>query len=174
MAKVRVNKNEQPLRSLEDLTESLPWSDYCDQEHFTRLCTVTPNHEQECLEITEVHDEDMMKQKGLVYAMVVDGRIFKIGQSINTLKSRLGSYNAGKMGNRFKGTCSTANFFILQSLLNLGKQVEIYAFFPPVKQWELFGKTGQEAFPSAKVAERILLARYEEKYGAKPIGCSQG
>ena len=67
-----------------------------------------------------------------------------------------------------------ANFFIIQSLLLFGEPVEIYAFFPPHRQWKLFGKSGQEAFPSAKVAERILLARYEAKYGAKPIGCSQG
>ena len=174
MAQVTVNRNEQPLRSVKELDGSQRWADYFDRERFVHLCTLAPDNDRERLEVAAVHDEEGMKREGLVYAMVVDGRIFKIGQSINTFKNRLGSYNTGKMSYRSRSTNSGANFFILQSLLLFNEAVEIYAFFPPHRRWRLFGRTGHEAFPSTKVAERALLDRYAKRYGAKPIGCSQG
>ena len=172
--RLKTNKNENPLKRLEQISECPLWRSYPDQVFFTKLCVIKPEQEIEKLVMHEVCDEDKIKRAGLVYVLVVDGRIFKIGQTITPFKKRLDSYNTGQMKYRSRGTNSGANFFVLQSLLSLNKRIQVYAFFPEHKEWRLFDESGHEAFPSAKVAEKILIRRYEEKYGKKPLGCSQG
>lgn len=173
MAANRVNRNESPLRKLSDLNQEIRWSIYDRASLFTHLCTLAPNNDNERLDVREIHDPDLWGRRGLVYAMVVEDRIFKIGQSINTFKDRLGSYNSGRMSFRSRGTNSSSNFFALQTFLQLGHPVEIYALFPDHKTWRFLGETGREAFPSSKVAERIVLGMFRESYDRLPLGCGQ-
>ncbi len=83
----------------------------------------------EKLEINAI-DEKNMKNEGLVYVFVIQGKIFKIGHSITPITKRVQSYNCGKVEYRKNGTCSTTNYFVLQSLLKINKIVQVYAFFP--------------------------------------------
>lgn len=169
----RVNKNENPLRQAKQLAGEISWVNYSQAHIFTHLCTLSPNRNQERLDLKAIHAAADMKRRGVVYVMVIHGRILKIGQSIGTFESRLGSYNTGKVAYRSRGTNSGANFFILQSILNINKEVEVYAFFPPQQKWQMLGATGKEAFPSAKVAEKIVIRHFRENYGKLPIGNAQ-
>lgn len=54
---------------------------------------------------------------GVVYCFVVNNKVFKIGQTITSIKDRIRSYNCGKKEYRMNGTCSTTNYKILQKLL---------------------------------------------------------
>lgn len=162
-----------PLRSIRELSAEILWENYDFSDAFQHLCTLRPNADKEALEISAVHESAKMKEKGVVYVLVVAGRIFKIGQSINTFKSRMGSYNSGRTEYRIRGTCSGANYFALQSFIKLGKPVEVYAYWPVVKEWRLFGEQGSQAFPSSKTVEGIVTRRFERKYGKLPIGNGQ-
>lgn len=137
------------------------------------FCTLAPNHGEQKLEVKAVRDKGQRNRKGLVYVLVIDSRIFKIGHTINTFESRLRSYNTGRVSYRSRGTNSGANFFVLQSILGIGKNVAVHCFYPDQKKWNLLGETGHEAFPSSKTAERIILGRFRKKYGSLPIGCTQ-
>lgn len=170
----RTNKNEDPLRSLAKLGDEQEWQTYDQRDHFSHICTLRPNRELERLDIADVHDDAKMPEPGMVYALVVDGKIFKIGHTITPFRKRVNSYNTGKGKYRSRGTNSGANYFILQSLLHFGCAVEVYGFYPDHKKWELFGESGFEAFPSSKTAEKILLKRFKESYERLPIGCTQG
>lgn len=170
----RTNKNENPLQSLADLQNEQKWETYDQRTHFSHICTLQPDLELKKLVVAAIHDEAKMRKPGMVYALVVNGKILKIGQTITALKKRVNSYNSGKTQYRIRGTNSGANYFILQSLLNFGCAVEVYGFYPTHKKWELFGESGFEAFPSSKTAEKILLKRFKKSHGRLPIGCTQG
>jgi len=170
----RTNKNEDPLRSLAKLRDEQDWQTYDQRMLFAHICTLQPNLKLERLEVVTVHDDESMRKPGMVYALVVDGKIFKIGHTITPFKKRVNSYNTGKGKYRSRGTNSGANYFILQSLLHFGCAVEVYGFYPAHKKWELLGETGFEAFPSSKTAEKIFLNRFRKSYGRLPIGCTQG
>ena len=110
---------------------------------------------------------------GLVYVFVIDGKIFKIGQSINNIKDRLQSYNCGKFEYRLKGTCSTTNFFVLQSLLKINEPVYVYAYFPEQPEYEVFNKKFKNNRPPLKTAENLIIQDFIDRYDKKPIGCTQ-
>ncbi len=170
----KTNKNENPLRSLKALKDEIKWEDYSHKDLFIHYCDLIPHHENEKLTIENIKDDKLTKAAGVIYAFVIDGKIFKIGQSIGTFKSRLGSYNTGKQSYRSRGTNSGANFFILQSIFGMKtEKVEVYLIAPNHRKWEALGETGTEAFPSAKIWERIILAKFKEKYEKLPIGNTQ-
>ncbi len=169
----KVNKNEDPLRTLDQLADEVSWEEYADRERYVHAYTLNPNIVEERLEIVKVHDEAMEQQEGLVYVLVVGGKVFKIGQSIRSFRNRLGSYNTGKVKYRSRGTNSGANFFVLQSLLHFSHEVEVYIFAPQTKWWHFLGESGEEIFPSAKTVEKIFLQRFVEEHGRLPIGCGQ-
>lgn len=169
----KVNKNESPIRTIREIKNEVKWDEYEYSSLFTHYCDVEPNFDNERLEIVHIHEYNLVDVKGIVYVLVVENRIIKMGQSINEFSSRLGSYNSGKMAYRARGTNSGANFFMLQSLLNIKKQVNVYLLAPNHKKWEVLGETGTEPFPPAKIWERILLNKFKSKYGKLPIGNTQ-
>ena len=169
----KVNKNEVPLRKKSQLSGAVKFSEYIDAEHFEHICTVDASEDQEKLIIREIHNNKKMARTGLVYVLVVNDLIFKIGHSINDFKNRLGSYNTGKMAYRSRGTNSGANFYILQSLINLKWAVEVYGYYPSKRKWNLFDENGKEPIPSSKTAEGVFLRRFKEEYNKLPLGCSQ-
>ena len=108
-----------------------------------------------------------------MYIFVINGKIFKIGETTTSIKKRVNSYNCGKTEYRISGTNSTTNYFVLQSLLNIGMTVNVYAFFPPIATFTVFGETIQSSEAPSKYAERFLNREFIEKYNKKPIGCTQ-
>ncbi|MCQ2980983.1 GIY-YIG nuclease family protein, partial [Helicobacter pylori] len=118
-------------------------------------------------------DEKNMKNERLVYVFVIQGKIFKIGHSITPIMKRVQSYNCGKVEYRKNGTCSTTNYFVLQSLLKINKIVQVYAFFPEQPTYTLFGKTYQDSFSTSKRVENVILENFIKIHNKKPIGCTQ-
>ena len=128
MAKQK-NKNIVPLKKVEELANECDYENFEYKEHFSWICKLLPNNDKEKWEI-EILDEAKCQEKGFVYVFVIDGKIFKIGQSISNIKERVQSYNCGKTEYRINGTNSTTNYFVLQSLLKINKEVLVYAFVP--------------------------------------------
>ncbi len=121
-------KSDIILKSVNDLKDEVDYKDFEYKEYFNLLCELVPNNSLEKLEINAI-DEKNMKNEGLVYVFVIQGKIFKIGHSITPITKRVQSYNCGKIEYRKNGTCSTTNYFVLQSLLNINEVVQVYAFF---------------------------------------------
>ncbi len=121
-------KSDIILKSVNDLKDEIDYKDFEYKEYFNLLCELVPNNSLEKLEINAI-DEKNMKNEGLVYVFVIQGKIFKIGHSITPITKRVQSYNCGKVEYRKNGTCSTTNYFVLQSLLNINEVVQVYAFF---------------------------------------------
>ncbi len=121
-------KSDIILKSVNDLKDEIDYKDFEYKEYFNLLCELVPNNSLEKLEINAI-DEKNMKNEGLVYVFVIQGKIFKIGHSITPITKRVQSYNCGKVEYRKNGTYSTTNYFVLQSLLKINKIVQVYAFF---------------------------------------------
>lgn len=171
MAKKK-NRNIVFLKTIDDLQNEILYQDFEYGEHFIHLCNLLPNKELEKLEI-EIINEENIKKEGLVYVFVINDRIFKIGHTISPIKKRIQSYNCGKTEYRIAGTNSTTNYFVLQSLLNINKIINLYAFFPDHPEYTVFGKTFKDSFPISKRAENEILINFIKKHNKKPIGCTQ-
>lgn len=165
------NKNIVPLTE-QDLQGEINYTDFQNKDYFFHLCNLTPNKEKERLEIKPINKE-FFDKKGCVYVFVIEGKVLKIGQTIQNIKSRVGSYNTGKIEYRINGTNSTTNYFILQSILKINKVVNVYAFFPEEPKFTLFGKEYQDTYPPVKVAENKIITDFIAKHKRKPIGCTQ-
>lgn len=167
------NRNIVLLKKIEELSKEIIFDDFEYKEYFEHICDLIPDKENEKLNIELINIEKTEQKEGLVYVFVIDKKIFKIGHTITSFKKRIQSYNCGKTEYRISGTNSTTNYFVLQSLLNIGKRVNIYAFFPKQPTYELFGNEYQDSFPPSKRAENIILNEFLVKHKKKPIGCTQ-
>jgi hypothetical protein len=166
------NRNIVLLKSIDDLKNEVIYNDFEYKKYFFHLCDLIPNKKNEKLEIKIIDNKNYNKE-GLVYILVIDDFIFKIGHTITSISKRIQSYNCGKTEYRIAGTNSTTNYFVLQSLLNINKIINVYAFFPEQPKYELFGKKFQDSFPVSKRAENEILNDFEKRYNRKPIGCTQ-
>ncbi len=171
MAKKK-NKNIIPLTSINELIDEIKYSAVNFKTYFKKICEILPVPEQEKLMLQNGNDENLNKQ-GLVYIFVINGYIFKIGQSIKSIKNRIQSYNCGKVEYRIAGTNSTTNYFVLQSLLKINAVVEVYAYFPETLSYTVFDKVFADSYPPAKRAENMLMEDFIKTYNKKPIGCTQ-
>lgn len=171
MAKKK-NRNIVILKRIEELNNEINYNDFQYKSNFTHICDLVPNKEKEKLEVTII-DQEKVKKAGLVYVFVINNKIFKIGHTITPITKRIQSYNCGKIEYRIGGTNSTTNYFVLQSLLNLNKIVNVYAFFPDQPKYSLFGKSFQDSYPPSKRAENIILIDFIKSHNKKPIGCTQ-
>ena len=87
-----------------------------------RLTIVTPYDGME---------EDYNTRQELIYLMVIDGKVAKVGGTYTGLRQRIASYSAGTRGNRKRGTCSTTNYHISENQftsLSNGRVVEWYMY----------------------------------------------
>ncbi len=173
MNAAKKNRNDAFLRSVDELSGEINYKKFMYRDRFDHIADILPNAEHEKLDIKFV-DEKYKKLKGWVYVFVIEGKIFKIGQTIRTLKDRISSYNSGKAEYREQqGTNSTTNYFVLQSLIKIGKPVKAYGYFAHKEKYELWGETGKDSFPSAKVIEKRVIRDFVKKHHKKPIGNSQ-
>ena len=90
---------------------------------------------------------------------------------MTSLKGRIGSYNCGTLSNRLRGTASTTNFWVLQSLLQYGKDIDVYVFLIPKAEHSIFG-TKKEMPHNPKYWENAILAKLK-KEGKLPLFCTQ-
>lgn len=171
MAK-QINRNDAVISSLDELDSECEYSNFEYKKDFSLICKLIPNMDKERLDI-EILDKSKCDEEGFVYVFVVNEKIFKIGQSTTNIIKRIQSYNCGKAQYRKNGTCSTTNYFVLQSLLNLNLEVFVYAFFPPKPRYEIFGQVFEDSYPPSKKAENIIITDFIKKHGKKPIGCTQ-
>lgn len=166
------NRNIVILKSIDDLRNEVDYDDFEYKQYFSHSCNLIPNNEKEKLEI-EVIDGNNINRRGFVYVLVIENKIFKIGQSISNIKERVSSYNCGKTEYIISGTNSTTNYFVLQSLLKINKTVNVYMFFPEQQKYVIFGKEYQDSFSVSKRAEKEILKDFIKNHNKKPIGCSQ-
>ena len=165
------NRNDRPLTAPD---MSLPWEDYGDRHHFQKIGEVV-------FGLNTRGNEKMIfsplceDRRALVYAIVVDGYIQKIGKTATTFKDRTQSYDCGKDSYRKNGTCSTTNWFVRTTLKNFfdrGHKIEIYAYhMKPTKVEYGFGEF-REDFSDPKELEKTILAKMkkQEKF---PVLCTQ-
>ena len=171
MAKKK-NRNIVLLKSIDELNDEINLSSFSYRASFKHICDLIPNKEQEALYIEAINHQ-LCAERGLVYIFSIKDKIFKIGHTITSIKERVNSYNCGKTEYRISGTNSTTNYFVLQSLLNIGITVNVHAFFPEKPSYNLFGTEYKDGLAPAKTAEKIIISDFQQTYGKKPIGCTQ-
>ena len=119
-------------------------------------------------------EEKYESYRELIYAIVIDGKIVKIGGTYTGMKKRHGSYNCGTRKARAKGTCSVTNFDITEyqfTALRQGKTVEWYVFDVPLAETTVNLPWGDEISYNAKTYmkyESSLCHKYAELKGAVP------
>lgn len=95
--------------------------------------------------------------------------IIKIGNSRNTFKDRLGSYNCGVITNI--RTASTTNLKILQSFVATRKEFNLYLLdCSDVTTFKWHGVDSVPfASPKGLAYEDILIKKFIEQFGTKPL-----
>jgi hypothetical protein len=113
-----------------------------------------------------------------LYLPAYDGRIAKIGMSIDSLVNRFGSYSCGTRRAMEKGSCSTTNFIITEInalAVMKGMNVEIYGI--PVEKTMVksyrFGVRKTIPLSAVREMETMLTTAFKNKYGKKPVLCVQ-
>ena len=119
-------------------------------------------------------EEKYESYRELIYAIVIDGKIVKIGGTYTGMKKRHGSYNCGTRKARAKGTCSVTNFDITEyqfTALVQGKTVEWYVFDVPLAETTVNLPWGDEISYNDKTYmkyESSLTHKYAALKGAVP------
>ena len=164
-----MNRNDRII-SGKDIVNQMDFDSFESKAKFSFLCDMVPEKKRERLVIQNANP-DLIKKRGVLYALVLDNKLIKIGSTTTSFKDRVQSYNCGKKAYRENGTCSTTNFFVLQSLLNINKIVKVYGFFPSEIEFDVFGEMESISLP-AKRFEKKLLTLLKKK-GTLPIMCTQ-
>lgn len=119
------------------------------------------------------------KSLGVAYMLTcnIDDKehIIKFGQSRTTFKKRLGSYNCGVVNNW--RTASTTNIKILQSLVTTRVILNLYIYdcSDEVMIIEWRGeKSVPFASPKSLAVEDIMIKKFKEEFGIKPLANIQG
>ncbi|MFH1769174.1 MAG: GIY-YIG nuclease family protein [Parcubacteria group bacterium] len=165
----RINRTDRVV-DLRELRGELNYEEFEHKDKFVFLCNLIPDVDRERL-LIEDEDPNYINKKGLVYLFVFNRKLIKVGSTITTFKDRVTSYNCGRRQYRENGTCSTTNYFVLQTLLRWNRPIQIYAYFPPEIEIDVFGE--KELMPSpTKVIEKRILTELNED-GVLPIFCTQ-
>lgn len=163
------NKNDIPLTK-NDLNGILKFSNFEFKKYFEKLCEIVPDVDNEKVFIS--NENEKINKSELIYAFVYNGELLKIGSTTTSFKKRIQSYNCGKKIYRKSGTCSTTNYFVLQTFLNINEKIDVYVFFPPSFKIDddFLGKI--EISVPAKKYENKILDRMK-KNGVFPVLCTQ-
>ena len=169
------------LTNKEQLSNELVWSEFkiktpsgyvITPKDFDLVAIGMPNQQCEKWDM-KIKDDRYNTEEDLIYALVVDGKLLKLGKSITTMKKRIQSYHCGKNAYREKvnATNSATNWYILQSVLAMNLPVYIYILYVPRTDGEFMGWTYHNRI--SKEIETKLIAAFYEQYGTKPIGNKQ-
>jgi hypothetical protein len=163
------NKNDIPI---DFVPTNLSFEYFKYHMYFQKIAELEPDLDKETINLTNIINNDYLTKKGLVYIFVIDGYIVKIGSTTTSIKERIKSYNCGKENYRKNGTCSTTNYFILQSFLKIGKKIEIFAYYPETFEINIFGDLKKDIPFPPKEYEKVLLSYLKEE-GELPYLCTQ-
>jgi len=164
-----MNKNEKII-SETDLTDQVIFSSFKHRGFFTFLCDLIPERHKERF-VIQNQVPGLVKKRGVLYAFELNGKLIKIGSTTTSFKDRVQSYNCGKKAYRKSGTCSTTNYFVLQSLLNINKPVRVFGYFPKEIKIDVFGTKETIALPPKRFEKKLLTQL--KKDGKLPILCTQ-
>ncbi len=170
------------LTNIEELKNELDWKEFkidtpdgnvLSSDDFTLIAVGNPNRQKERWDM-EVLDDRYNTLQDLVYALVIEGKLLKIGKSITTMKKRVQSYHCGKQSYREKAnaTNSATNWFVLQSVLSINKPVMVYALYDIPRTESAFRGWNFHNRISKEIESKIIEA-YLKKYKTKPIGNKQ-
>lgn len=169
------------LTNINQLNNELKWKDFkiktpngqtLTSQDFDLVAIGTPNKDAEKWDM-DIKDKRYINKEDLIYTLVIDGRLLKIGKSITTMKKRVQSYHCGKNKYREKSnaTNSATNWYILQSVLAINLPVYIYVFYIPETKGEFMGWTYHNRI--SKEVESKLITAFYKQYKFKPIGNKQ-
>ena len=169
------------LTSFAELANELDWDKFAiatrsgrmlTNQDFDLIAIGRPNQEKERWDM-QILDTRYNSTEDLVYALVVGGKLLKIGKSITTMQKRVQSYHCGKNAYRAKSnsTNSATNWYILQSVLAINMPVYIYAMYIAPSQGEFMGWTYTNRV--SKEVEGIIIGAFADTYGFMPIGNRQ-
>lgn len=118
-------------------------------------------------------NKDLCTTKGVIYLIVEDDVVIKIGGSGQNLLDRWSSYAAGTEKARDKGTCSVTNFDVSQYIRSSNDtKLCLFAYTPPAVEVSvnLFGKSNQTIKAEVwKNYEKFLLDEYTAQNGDMPL-----
>ena len=117
-------------------------------------------------------DKELCSTKGVIYLIVHNDEVIKIGGSGQTLLERWTSYCAGTQKARDKGTCSVTNYEVSQFIRNSSGSVSLYAYTPEAVNVsvDLFGKATQIIKAEVwKNYEKFLLDEFCATHGEMPL-----
>ena len=183
-----VNRNDKPF-TLSDI-ESQPTLEsfsFSGKNEFRKVCTlelyplefnpVTGKRKNETIKAINFVSDDAKRvfetSLGVAYLMTckVNGieRIIKIGQTRNTFKDRLSSYNCGCVTNW--RTASTTNLKLKQSMVVTRKNIELYLFdCQRTETFEWHGVTSVPfASPFSLAVEDIMIKQFILQFRRKPL-----
>ena len=182
------NKNDNPF-TIDDIVKQPTLSSFKfeGKNDFKRICTleltplvydpVTKKRQNETIKAIKFVSADALKvfnsSLGVAYLMTctIDGieRIIKIGQTRNTFKDRLSSYNCGCVNNW--RTASTTNLKLKQSMVVTRLPVNLYLY--DCQKTEVFEWHGVKSVPFASpfslAVEDIMIKEFIKQYGKKPL-----
>ena len=110
----------------------------------------------------------------LIYIIVIDGKVAKIGGTYVGMKGRHSSYNCGTRKARNKGTCSVTNFNVTEvqyAAIRDSKKVEWYAYEVPLAK-TMINVWGEEVEYNSKTYykyESALCEKYKSLIGHYPL-----
>lgn len=182
------NKNDKPF-TLRDIEEqpTLESFNFSGKNDFKKVCSLeltplefnpkTNKRKNETIKAIDFVSPQAKKvfetSLGVAYLMtcVVNGveRIIKIGQTRNTFKNRLGSYNCGCVTNW--RTASTTNIKLKQSMVTTRQKIELYLF--DCQKTETFEWHGIKSVPFASsfslAVEDIMIKQFIAQFNKKPL-----
>lgn len=150
-------------------------SKFIDEYGFDYAASITADSKLKAGYRVNFVDSKIKNIEGVVYLIVVDGEVVKIGGSGQTLPNRWVSYQAGTKQARKKGTCSVTNYDVSQYLINkLNEQsnIALYAYNPePVTATvNLFNQQTKYIQTQIwKEYEKFLLDEYKKLNSTFPI-----
>ena len=165
----KINKTDIIISEKDTLNE-MDFNEFKYGKYFIFLCTLIPEQENERLVIKETENK-LINRQGILYLLILSNRIIKVGSSTVSFKERVSSYNCGRKKFRENGTCSTTNYLVLQSLLNINKPIQVYAHFPDEIEIDVWGTKEVVSIPTKRF-EKMILTELKSK-GKLPILCTQ-
>lgn len=172
------------IHTFSQLDTELSISDYNMSGYFHKVCDVVVDDDQHLngkkKRKTEIKfsfcidNEEWKNHTEWIYIFTCDDKIMKIGGTRTGLAGRCASYLCGRPEFRKNGTCSTTNYILYASILNLlkdNRKVEMYAkklnkYKIRVCEFEIDLEMDVQVFHAF---ETKMLEKYKEQSGKYPI-----
>lgn len=164
-----MNKNDIIL-SEKDMINQMNFNEFKYKDKFHFLCDLVPERDKERLVIKNPLS-NLIDRKGILYLFVLENKLIKVGSSTVSFKERVSSYNCGRKAFRKNGTCSTTNYLVLQTLLNINKVIKVYSFFTEEIALDVWGEKETISLPTKRFEKKILTELKDK--GKLPILCTQ-